>query len=127
APVTNPADPRVWQGASVQTFADVLTLVEGHLVKGEGVINRQLLDDGVFPLTASVVFPTTPISDGPCPQSTVKLPTGIMLSQSSPACYGYSMNPTDYSYVIPYYFIPPYNFPPPGLWPCSSTPQSDLS
>lgn len=52
APVTNPDDPRNWQGATVGTFAQLYYGSDTSVTRQQ-VIDRGLLDDGVFNATGT--------------------------------------------------------------------------
>ena len=47
APLTNPNDPRVWQGATIGTFAGLLFGAD-TLENRQRIIDDEMLDDGVF-------------------------------------------------------------------------------
>ena len=68
--VTNPDDPRIWQGASVGTFAQ-LYYGSNTLVNRQKVINDKLLDDGIFDPTGFT--PATLILGGSSPGRSLDL------------------------------------------------------
>ncbi|MBM3724351.1 MAG: PEP-CTERM sorting domain-containing protein [Acidobacteria bacterium] len=57
--VTNPNDPRNWQGATVGTFAQ-LVYGANNPVNRQKVIDNKLLDDGIFDPTGYVVATVVP-------------------------------------------------------------------
>lgn len=91
APVTNPNDPRSWQGASLETFRSLL----GYPTR-QALIDAGLLDDGVFPPTAdyaaSFVRPNAPCGAKP---PNIAAPTYVGGVQG---CSGYSYNTAGYDY-----------------------------
>lgn len=79
--VTDPNDPRSWQGATVGTFA---TLVYGSntAITRQQVINAQLLDDGLFNATgyaAATMIQATGVSS-----------SGTSLDLTGTGSYGYT-------------------------------------
>lgn len=56
--ITNPDDPRAWQGATVGTFA-TLFFGSNTLANRQAVVNAGLLDDGVFNTTGFTAAPLT--------------------------------------------------------------------
>lgn len=91
APITDPADPRAWQGASLETFRSLL-----GLATLQDVVDANLLDDGAFPHTASYAT-TFSLPGAACGSA----PLGI----TSPAyignvegCSGFSYDPGSYAY-----------------------------
>jgi len=91
APLTDPDDPRTWQGASVETFR-----VLYNFPTRQAVIDAQLLDDAVFPKTAdyatTFTFPDAPCGASP---SGISAPTYVGAAQG---CSGYSNDPASYNY-----------------------------
>ena len=65
-PLTNPNDPRNWQGATLSTFRQLY----GYATN-QAVIDDQLLDDGIFPTCMNVdTFPGP--TAAPCGPHTVE-------------------------------------------------------
>ena len=56
APVTDPNDPRIWQGATVGTFAQ-LFYGSDTLANRQAVVNSGLLDDGTFGFVGATPAP----------------------------------------------------------------------
>jgi PEP-CTERM motif len=81
APVTDPNDPRTWQGASVGTFAQ-LYFGSNTLVNRQKVIDNGLLDDGIFNTTGYVG--ATMI------QATGVQSSGTSLDTTGTGSYGYT-------------------------------------
>lgn len=54
--ITNPNDPRTWQGASIGTFAQ-LFFGANNATTRQQVVDLQLLDDGLFSLTGFTAAP----------------------------------------------------------------------
>jgi hypothetical protein len=78
--ITDPDDPRSWQGATVGTFA-ALFYGSDTLANRQLVVDNQLLDDGVFDVTGAT--PATMISGGGA--------TGRSLDSTGTGSYGYSL------------------------------------
>lgn len=91
APITDPDDPRTWQGASIETFR----VLFGYATR-QDLVNANLLDDGVFPPTAAYsttfVLPSAPCGTQP---AGIAAPTYIGTVQG---CSGYSNDPASYAY-----------------------------
>jgi hypothetical protein len=82
APITNPDDPRSWQGATVGTFAQLYFGANNSTTRQQ-VVDAGLLDDGIF--TASGV-------------------SGTLINSANTSSCGFSTDSTgtgDYNYVQP--------------------------
>ena len=80
ASVTDPNDPRSWQGATVGTFA-ALYYGSNTLANRQQVINNNLLDDGTFNFAGST-------------------PSTIITTDSGSAGTSIGVGPGDYNYVL---------------------------
>ncbi len=91
APITNPADPRVWQGATLETFRSLL----GYATL-QDLVNANILDDAIYPVTAAYAS-TFSLPSTPCGS----FPTGLVSSYIGQVqgCSGYSYNPANYDYT----------------------------
>ena len=92
APITDPNDPRTWQGASLETFR----VLFGFATR-QALVDANILDDGVFPSTASYASNFT-VPEQPCVTSPpgITPPTYTGLVQG---CSGYSYSPPSYAYT----------------------------
>jgi RHS repeat-associated protein len=88
--VTDPDDPRTWQGASVETFRQLF-----GLPTRQAVIDAQLLDDGVFPTCIDRAAFATPAA--PCGADTTCLHTATYVADVE-GCSGNSFDPASYAY-----------------------------
>ncbi|HMV66748.1 MAG TPA: hypothetical protein PKA64_07850 [Myxococcota bacterium] len=92
APVTDPNDPRDWQGASVETFRQLL-----GLATTQDVIDLDLLDDGAFPTYADTsLFDAAPTD--PCPAFAMSINTALYGGQIQ-GTSGTSYEPLGYGYT----------------------------
>ena len=82
APLTDPDDPRSWQGASVETFRTAF-----GLATRQDVIDLGLLEDGAFPTYAD----TSPfnVAGSACGAGTSEIVTGLYIGAVQ-GCSGYS-------------------------------------
>lgn len=80
--LTDPDDPRVWQGATVGTFAQ-LYYGSNTLANRQLVVSNNLLDDGVFNATGFVGAPMI--------QATGVSSTGTSLDTTGTGSYGYTL------------------------------------
>jgi hypothetical protein len=79
--VTDPNDPRSWQGANVGTFAQ-LYYGSNTATTRQQVVDNQLLDDGIFDPTGFVGAPMI--------QATGVFSTGTSLDTTGTGSYGYT-------------------------------------
>jgi len=85
--VTNPNDPRSWQGATVGTFANLYFGADNATTRQQ-VIDAQLLDDGIFDTTGySAATLISPGGTGGC--------LGTSFDTSGTGSYAYSCNNSD--------------------------------
>jgi MYXO-CTERM domain-containing protein len=91
APITNPDDPRSWQGATVETFRALL----GYSSR-QALVDDQILDDGIFPTPIDLGGFTA--SSTPCTGDTPSAPTGTYIGTVE-GCSGYSYDPLSYAYT----------------------------
>jgi thrombospondin type 3 repeat protein len=90
--VTDPNDPRSWQGATVETFRQLL----GFPTR-QDLINAQILDDGVFPTNGyDATFPGPGLR--PCATQPPGIATPLYIAGVE-GCSGYSYNPATWDYV----------------------------
>jgi hypothetical protein len=82
-PVTNPDDPRDWQGATVGTFAK-LYFGSDTLANRQLVVDQKLLDDGLFDFTGSSAATMIANSGGA---------SGISLDTLGTGTFGYNILP----------------------------------
>ncbi len=101
APITDPNDPRSWQGATLETFTFLL-----GFASNEALVAAGILDDGVFPNTATYAS-TFSLANSPCLTSPpgITPPTYIGLVQG---CSGYSYIPANYGYTCGGASLPDY-------------------
>lgn len=92
APITDPNDPRTWQGASLETFRVLL----GFATR-QDLVNAQLLDDGAFPHTASYAATFT-LPASPCGSHPANLASSPYIGGIQ-GCSGYSYDPGSYAYI----------------------------
>ena len=92
APITDPDDARTWQGASLETFRVLL----GFATR-QDLVDANILDDGVFPNTASYASTFTLPAD-PCGSHPAGLGTSLYVGGVQ-GCSGYSYNPSNYDYT----------------------------
>lgn len=85
APLTNPDDPRTWQGASVGTFAQ-LYYGSNTLANRQAVINSGLLDDGLFSTTGFNAAPLTQCNGCTTPAGQ----SGVSLDLTGTGSYAYN-------------------------------------
>ncbi len=91
APITDPNDPRSWQGATVETFRALL----GYATR-QDLVSASILDDAVFPHTsayaATFTLPGTACGSMP--------PNGLLSTYvgNVEGCSGYSYDPPSYAY-----------------------------
>lgn len=92
APLTDPDDPRSWQGANVETFRALF----GFATR-QDVIDAGLLDDGQFPNTVdyAATFTRPEVACGSHPAG---LNSSLYVGGVQGAA-GFSTSPTDYGYV----------------------------
>lgn len=83
--LTDPNDPRTWQGASVGTFAQ-LFYGSNTLANRQQVINSGLLDDGLFNTTGFNAAPLTQCNGCTTPSNA----SGISLDLTGTGSYAYS-------------------------------------
>ncbi len=93
--LTDPDDPRTWQGASVETFRVLL----GFATRQE-VIDAHILDDGVFPTCIDLAAFPGP-TGAPCGSHTacLDLHRATYIGNLVTGCSGYSYDPTSYAYT----------------------------
>lgn len=84
-PVTDPSDPRNWQGATVGTFAQLIYGANNATTRQQ-VINNQLLDDGLFNTSGFAAAPL--IQCNGC--TTAPTQAGKSLDVSGTGSYAYS-------------------------------------
>lgn len=92
APVTNPNDPRFWQGASIQTFSQLLGL------SPQQIVDRELLDDSIFPNCIAAAGPYS-VPGQPCTGTTSCLRAARLIGTGVTGCSGYSYNPNTWDYT----------------------------
>lgn len=98
APVTDPNDGRIWQGATVGTFA---TLLHGanNATTRQQVITNGTLDDAPFPTCVANGFPGP--TSAPCGTHTACQNHATLVQNARSyvtGCSGYSNNPNTYGY-----------------------------
>lgn len=91
APVTNPDDPRNWQGATVETFRALF----GYATR-QDMIDAQLLDDDIYPRTAAYAA-TFSVPGAPCGSQPPNELVSIYIGGVE-GCSGYSYDPNGYGY-----------------------------
>ncbi|MBK8257047.1 MAG: DNRLRE domain-containing protein [Polyangiaceae bacterium] len=92
-PLTNPNDPRNWQGATITTFKNLY----GYPTN-QAVIDAQLLDDGIFPTCMDVdTFPGP--TGAPCGTHTNCMTKATVYSTTVTGCSGYSYDPPSWAYT----------------------------
>lgn len=97
APLTDPNDPRSWQGATVETFRALY----GYPTR-QAVIDDQLLDDGVFPTCINLAtFPGPGAAPCGAFQACMNHATLITNPINAPVqgCSGYSYDPGSWGYT----------------------------
>lgn len=93
APLTDPDDPRSWQGATVETFR----VLYGYATR-QDVIDAGLLDDGVFPTCIDLgSFPGP--GGAPCGAHQACMNTATLIGTGVTGCSGYSYSPGSWAYT----------------------------
>ncbi|MEZ4296067.1 MAG: DNRLRE domain-containing protein [Polyangiaceae bacterium] len=91
-PLTNPNDPRNWQGATVTTFKNLY----GY-ANNQAVIDDQLLDDGVFPTCMNLAAFPGP-TGAPCGAHTACMNKATYIGTVQ-GCSGYSYQAGSWAYT----------------------------
>jgi LruC domain-containing protein/RHS repeat-associated protein len=99
APLTNPNDPRTWQGAGVGTFA---TLLYGSNTPAtrQQIIDSGTLDDATFATCIAAGFPGP--TGAPCGAHTACQNHAVLVQNAQSyvtGCSGYSNDPNGYGYA----------------------------
>ncbi|MEZ4314385.1 MAG: fibrinogen-like YCDxxxxGGGW domain-containing protein, partial [Polyangiaceae bacterium] len=92
-PLTNPNDPRNWQGATITTFKTLY-----GFPNNQAVIDAGLLDDGIFPTCMDIdAFPGP--TGAPCGPHTACMNKPAMYGTSVAGCSGYSYDVASWAYT----------------------------
>lgn len=89
APISDPADSRSWQGATLETFRAALGY--GSL---DELVAANVLDDGTFATYADLT-PFNALPSGPCGPETTGITMGAYLGNVVASGIGYSYDPAD--------------------------------
>lgn len=92
APITDPNDPRSWQGANLETFRSLL-----GFATLQDLVDANILDDGIFP-NAAAYASTFTLPAAPCGTQPANLASSLYIGQVQ-GCSGYSYNPGTYDYT----------------------------
>src|SRR5262245_32677166 len=90
--LTDPDDPRTWQGATVETFRQLLGFADR-----QALIDAHVLDDGIFPTCIDRdTFPAPPALPA-CGADTTCLGTGQYIGTVQGSA-GFSLDPLSHNY-----------------------------